>query len=349
MPEFKIGTSTIGPGQPCFIIAEAGVNHNGSLETALKLVETAARAGANAVKFQTFHSERVVVRTAPKAAYQKAATGAMESQYEMIQRLELSDEAYIKISACAKANHIEFLSTPFDFESADFLEKIGVPAFKLPSGEVTNLPFLEHVGRKGRPIILSTGMSSLGEVEDALAALSASGNRAVALLQCVSNYPAAPDDSNLRCMQTLEQAFNVPVGYSDHTLGNEVAFAAVALGACIIEKHFTLDRSLPGPDQQASATPDELRMLIEGIRKVEAALGDGRKTRRPSEEDTAAVARRSIVLNRDLPAGTLLSRDVLAILRPGTGLPPRLLPLVLGRKLRVDVKAGALLELGMLV
>jgi len=241
------------------------------------------------------------------------------------------------------------MSTPFDEESADFLADLGVAVFKIPSGEITNLPFLRHVACRGKPMIVSTGMSYLGEVETAVRTIEEAGNYDFVLLHCVSNYPADPADVNLRAMQTMATAFGVPVGYSDHTLGIEVAIAAVALGACVIEKHFTLDRSLPGPDHRASLEPDELAVLVRGIRTVEAALGQGRKEPAASEANTAAVARRSLVAARDIPAGTVLTEEMLAIKRPGTGLPPAMLGHTLGRRTRVNMPAGTIIDLGMLL
>jgi N,N'-diacetyllegionaminate synthase len=242
---------------------------------------------------------------------------------------------------------ILFLSTPFDRESVDFLAPL-VPLYKVGSGEITNLPFLEHVAKQGVPVILSTGMASLGEVEQAVGVFLAAENSNLALLHCVSNYPANPADCNLRAMRTLEVAFGLPVGFSDHTLGLEVALGAVALGASIIEKHFTLDRTLPGPDHQSSSEPAELKALVRGIRTMESALGDGRKSRAANEEDTAQVARKSIVATGNIPAGQTLQRDMLALRRPGTGLPSTMLPYVLGRTARQSLPAGTLITFDML-
>lgn len=335
----------VGAGQPCFVIAEAGVNHNGSLDLARRLVDVAAQSGADAIKFQTFRAERLVSPAAPKADYQLQTTDAEESQFAMLHRLELSAEAHHELMAYARAQNILFISTPFDEESADLLEDLGVGAFKIPSGEITNLPFLEHVARKGRPMIVSTGMATLGEVETAVDAIERAGNDAIVLLHCVSNYPAAPEDVNLRAMHTMQVAFGLPVGYSDHTTGAEVALAAVALGACALEKHFTLDRSLPGPDHRASLEPDELRALLHGVRRVEAALGSGRKQPAASEQNTAAVARKSLVAARALSAGERLGAADIAIRRPGSGLPPAMLPYITGRTLRVALAAGELISL----
>lgn len=348
MKIIRIGEHTIGAGHPCLIVAEAGVNHNGDPESARRLVDGAFEAGADAVKFQTFKTERLVSPEAPKAAYQVRTTGAEESQFEMLKRLELPPEAHRSLLAQCRRQGIAFLSTPFDEESADFLDSLGVPAFKIGSGEVTNLPLLRHVARKGKPIILSTGMSWLGEVEAAVRAIREAGGPGLALLHCVSNYPADPRDANLRAMRTMAEAFDVPVGYSDHTLGADVALAAVALGACVIEKHFTLDRNLPGPDHRASLEPAELAALVKGIRTVELALGTGRKEPAASEADVAGAARKSLVMARDAAAGTVLTEDLVSIQRPGTGLPPAVLPYVIGRRLRRDVAAGAVITLAML-
>jgi N-acetylneuraminate synthase len=344
---FPIGARTIGSGPPCFVIAEAGVNHNGDLALARRLVEEAAAAGADAVKFQTFTAERLVTRTAPKALYQHAGTEAGESQYDMLRRLELSEAAHRELMDLASSLGLEFLSTPFDEASADLLEQLGVLAYKVPSGELTNLQFLQHIACKGLPMIVSTGMASLGEVETALDAIEQAAEPAVALLHCVSNYPAAAQDCNLHAMATLRTAFGVPVGFSDHTLGAEVGLAAVALGATVLEKHLTLDKSLPGPDQAASATPGELAALIRGIRTVESALGTGRKLPTPSESDTRAVARKSLVAACDLAAGAVLDAAMLAAKRPGTGLPPAFARHLLGRKVRQATAAGTVLTLEM--
>ena len=338
----------MGHSRPCFIIAEAGVNHDGSVETARRLVDVAVKAGVDAVKFQTFKAERLATRDAPKAGYQMQATDINESQFEMLRRLELSREAHLELFDYSRRIGVLFLSTPFDEESADLLEEIGVPAFKIPSGELTNLPFLIHVARKGRPMIVSTGMSSLDEVKAAVQAVEQAGNTNVVLLHCISAYPANPADVNLRAMHTMASAFNVPVGYSDHTLGIEVALAAVALGACVIEKHFTLDRSLPGPDHRASLEPHELSALVRGIRIVEKALGHARKEPSASETNTAAVARKSLVAKRDIRTGSRLTDEMITLRRPGTGLPPAMRTRIVGRKATQDIPAGTVLTLEMI-
>ena len=348
MEPIQIAGRKVGPGQPCFIIAEAGVNHNGDIEMAKRLVEAAARARADAVKFQTFRAERLVALGAPKADYQVSTCGDSESQLEMLRRVELSSEAHRDLQAYCHKQNLLFLSTPFDEASADLLEALDLPAFKIPSGEITNLPFLAYVAEKQRPMIVSTGMSSLEEVREAVDVIRRSGNENFVLLHCVSAYPAPPADVNLRVMRTMAEIFGVPVGYSDHTQGTEIALAAVALGACVIEKHFTLDRNLPGPDHRASIEPDELAALVRGIRLVEAALGHGRKERGACEANTAAVVRKSIVAACDITAGTLLTTDLIAVKRPGTGLPPSMLKHLIGRRVTRDIPMDTLLTLDML-
>jgi N,N'-diacetyllegionaminate synthase len=343
-----IGERMVGPGAPCLVIAEAGVNHNGSLDMALRLVDAAAEAGADVVKFQTFKSEQVVSPVAPKANYQLETTGSSESQLEMVKKLELPPAAFADIQQHCHRRGIVFLSSPFDRDSVDLLQSLGVVAFKIGSGELTNLPFLSYVAAKGKPLILSTGMSNLDEVAIAVDAVKAAGNRDLVVLHCVSNYPAAPSSVNLRAMKTLEEKFAVPVGYSDHTEGIVIPLAAVSLGASVIEKHFTLDRSLPGPDHRASLEPRELAEMVRGIRAVEAALGDGVKKPMDEELSTAAVARRSLVAACDLHAGTVLTENMIAIRRPGTGLSPAFLPQLIGRRLQHDLTAGNLFTLEML-
>src|SRR5215510_5561939 len=342
--EITFGKRVVGTGQPAFVIAEAGVNHNGNLDLAFQLVDAAIAAGADAVKFQTFIASELLTAEAAKAEYQKTTTGERESQLEMIKRLELSFGDFRKLKIYCDDQGITFLSTPFDFKSVDFLEGLGVVAFKISSGDLTNDPLLRYVAPKGRPVILSTAMSDMDEVREALAVLHGAD---VILLQCVTNYPAAAEDINLRAMLSMQSAFDVNVGYSDHTLGIEVPLAAVALGACVIEKHFTLDKNFAGPDHRASLEPHEFKAMVEGIRKVEAALGNGQKIPAASELSNAAVARRSIVAARDISAGTTMTPAEIAFKRPGTGLPPRMADQVLGKTARIDVKAGTLLELEM--
>lgn len=343
----EIAGRKIGAANPCLIIAEAGVNHNGDINLAREMVRVAAHAGADAVKFQTFKAEKLTTAQAPKASYQALTTGLSESQFEMLQKLELgADDFRILVEECRESG-ILFMSTPFDEESADFLDSLGMNAFKIGSGEVTNLPLLTHIALKGKPLILSTGMSYLNEVDVAVRRIRLAGNDHLALLHCTSNYPTDPAQVNLRAMYTLAQAFQVPVGFSDHTMGIEIALAAVAMGACIVEKHFTLDKSLPGPDQKISLEPSELEAFVTGIRKVESALGHGRKEPVESEADTAKVARRSIVARQDIPAGTPLTENDVVMMRPGTGLPSALLPYILNRVARRNIPAGTLISFEM--
>lgn len=345
---FVIGDRVVGEGAPVFIVAEAGVNHNGDPALARRLVDAAVEAGADAVKFQTFRTEALVSRSAPKAAYQRETTGAGESQGDLLARLELTPDQQAELEEYCAKRGILFFSSPFDEGSADALEALGVRLFKLPSGEITNLPFLRHVAAKGRPIILSTGMSTLTEVEAAVAAVRAAGDPPLALLHCVSAYPAPASEMNLRAMDTLRARFGCPVGLSDHTLGLEVAVAAVARGAAIVEKHLTLDKRMPGPDHRASLDPGELAALVRAIRLIESALGDGEKRLMPSEADTRRVARKSLVAARPIRAGERLSADALAVKRPGTGISPADLPRVLGRTVRRALAADEVLEWTML-
>ncbi|MCB1876897.1 MAG: N-acetylneuraminate synthase [Chromatiales bacterium] len=324
----------------CLLIAEAGVNHNGDLDRALQMVDVAASAGADAIKFQSFRAESLVTQRAPKAGYQVRATGKEGGQLEMLQRLELSASDHRQLKQRCEQRGILFLSTPFDEASAGLLNELGVPAFKVSSGDLTDTPYLTRLALMGPGLILSTGMATLAEVGDAVAAVRRAGRDPLALLHCVSNYPTEPGDVNLRAMLTLAQTFGLPVGFSDHTEGIDIALAAVALGARIVEKHFTLNRSLPGPDHRASLEPDELCALVEGARRVERALGDGVKRPRASEADVAAVARRSLHWQRDLPAGSTIRADMLMSRRPADGLPPAAAEGLCGRVLRVDVKTG---------
>lgn len=335
------GGRRIGTGQPCFIIAEAGVNHDGSLDLARRLVDAAADAGADAVKFQTFRADELASPEAAQAEYQARNTGQRESQLDMLRRLELSPEAHHELRRRCLDRGLIFLSTPFEEKSADFLVSLGVPLLKIPSGEITNLPFLAHVARAGLPLIVSTGMATLAEVGEAVHVLRRDAGAGLVLLHCVSNYPARTADVNLKAMETLRSAFGLPVGYSDHTEGLEVALAAVALGACVLEKHFTLDRSLPGPDHRASLEPGELASLVRGVRAVEASLGHGRKEPAAAEAETAAVIRKSVVAARDVPRGARLAAEDLAVRRPGTGLPPSRLAGLLGRRAARDLRRGA--------
>lgn len=335
----------IGAGEPCFVIAEAGVNHNGDLDIARRLVDIAAEAGADAVKFQSFKAELVVSADAPMAEYQRETVGDAQSQIAMLRPLELSREQHLALSEHCTQRSILFLSSPFDEGSVDMLDELGMPVFKVASGEINNWPLLRRIAAKGKPIIMSTGMADMGEVAAALRVIRDSGNEEVVLLHCVSNYPADPADANLRAMGAMEAAFNVPVGYSDHTEGVSVSLAAVALGACVIEKHFTLDREMPGPDHAMSIDPTGLKQFVDGIRTVTAALGSGAKDVRPSEFIMRDIVRRSIVPTRNLEAGEVLDASLLKAVRPGTGLPPGMLDQVIGKRLKRRVSADQMLAL----
>ncbi len=316
------------------IIAEAGVNHNGDLGMARQLIDAAAEAGADLVKFQTFRADRLVTTSAEKAAYQMATTAADESQHEMIRRLELTEAMHDELIAHCRQRKVEFFSTAFDLESLDYLMGLGMSRIKVPSGEITNLPYLRKVGGFGKEVILSTGMSNLGEIEAAIDALEKAGTlrEQLVVLHCSTEYPTPLGEVNLSAMQTIRSAFGVRIGYSDHTNGIEVAVAAATLGASIIEKHFTLDRNLPGPDHQASLEPRELRAMIDSIRNVELALGDGIKRMMLCEEKNRAVARKSIVASRLISAGEIFSPDNLTTKRPGTGISPMRWDDVVGQK-----------------
>lgn len=343
MRGFPIGGRLIGPGHAAYVIAEAGVNHGGDVEKALRLVDVAADAGADAVKFQTFSAARLVSADAAKAAYQKKTGPWRESQRDMLEKLELDEMAHMKIRHKCRDREIEFLSSPFDEEAADFLEEIGIKAFKVASGEITNLPFLGYLGGKGLPLILSTGTADMAEVAAAVETLRSAGAKDIALLHCVSAYPAEPADCNLSAMKTLADTFQAPVGWSDHTLGWEVTVAAAAMGANVIEKHLTFDADALGPDHRVSLEPIPFAAMVAAVRAVESAIGDGVKTPRDCEKDVAMAARKSLVAARDLRAGENLAREDIAARRPGDGLSPATLDQWVGRKLNRDVGEGALL------
>ena len=335
-----LGSRTIGVG-PVLTIAEVGVNHNGSVEHAHRLVDAVADAGADVVKFQTFDPHALAAAEAPTAEYQRTSAGASEGQRAMLERLALPPEAWASLKAHATDRGLTFLSTPFDDGSAALLDALDVPAFKLGSGELTNLPFLERCARFGRPLLVSTGMADMVEVAAAVDAIAGAGNPPLALLHCVSSYPATPNDANLRAIGTMRRAFGVPVGWSDHTEGLELPMAAVVAGATIVEKHVTLDRDLPGPDHRASLEPGQLTAMIEGIRTIEAALGSGVKEPVAAERPIAAVARRSLHWRRGLAAGSVVTEDDLIALRPGTGISPARQRAIVGSVTRRPVDAGA--------
>ncbi len=313
-----------------YIIAEAGVNHNGKLDLALKLCDAAKEAGVNAVKFQTWKTENIVTAQARQAVYQTENTGIEESQYDMLKKLELSYDHFRYIQEYCKKIGIDFLSTPDEEESLAFLVTLGLPFIKVGSGEVTNIPYLRKIGSQGKPVILSTGMSNLAQVATAYDTLLNSGANGVSLLHCTTNYPCPMDEVNLRAMITLRDAFKCHVGYSDHTMGTEVPVAAVALGAEIIEKHFTLDRTMEGPDHKASLEPAELKLMVQQIRNIENALGDGIKRPNKSEAENAKVVQKSILAKRSIKMGEVLTEENLIVKRAGAGIPANLWDSVVG-------------------
>ena len=329
------------------IVAEAGVNHNGDIDMAKKLIDVAAEAGADLVKFQTFSADRLVTESSSKADYQKLATDNVESQHTMLRNLELTEATHHELIAHCALRGIGFFSTGFDIESINMLVSLGQVLFKIPSGEITNLPYLRHIGKLGKEVILSTGMSNMDEIESAINALEKSGTPRVSLtvLHCTTSYPAPLSDVNLQAMQSIRTKFGVNVGYSDHTLGIEISLAAVALGATVIEKHFTLDRTLPGPDHKASLEPEELKSMVAGIRNIEEALGDGLKRLMPSEISNLGVIRQSIVASRKIRKNELFSADNLATKRAGSGISPMRWDEVLGKKAVRDFHENELIEL----
>lgn len=327
-----------------YIIAEAGVNHNGSFELACKLVDAAKTAGVDCIKFQTFKAKNLVSHSAQKAEYQKDTTGE-GSQIDMLKKLELSYDEFLKLKAYCDEKGICFLSTPFDFESIEFLNSIDMPFWKIPSGEITNYPYLVNLARTGKPIVMSTGMCEMKEIETAIKVLTKNGTKEIKLLHCNTEYPTPFEDVNLKAMETMRDAFGFEVGYSDHTKGIEAPIAAAALGATVIEKHFTLDRNMQGPDHKASLEPDELSAMVKAIRHIEAALGNGDKRPSPSERKNLAVARKSIVAKRKIQAGELFTEENITVKRPGTGINPMRWNEVIGTKALRDFEEDERIEL----
>ena len=329
------------------IIAEAGVNHNGDIVLARQLIDAAAQAGADLVKFQTFNADRQVTRTAKKADYQTQTTGSNESQHEMLRLLELTEEMHHQLISHCAARSIGFFSTGFDIESVDLLLSLGQEHFKIPSGEITNLPYLSRIGQLSKNVILSTGMATLGDIEAAIDVLEHAGTARsqITVLHCTTEYPTPMNEVNLRAIQSIHSAFGVAVGYSDHTQGIEVAIAAVAMGATMIEKHFTLDRSFPGPDHKASLEPKELKAMVTAIRNIEVALGDGIKRLTPSEVRNKPVVRKSLVASQAIKAGEAFSAQNITTKRPGTGISPMRWDEVIGRTASRDFVADELIEL----
>lgn len=356
-----IGEKIIGEGKPVFIVAEAGVNHNGKFSLAKRLIDAAAEAGADAVKFQTFSSDELVIKNAAKARYQKVNEERMgESQYEMLKRLMLPREHHRKLKRYAEKKGLIFLSTPFSFSDAEFLRELGVKAIKVGSSDANNFPFLRRIASWGLPILLSTGMADIKEIKEAVKTIQnpsplrgtpfrkgrIRNGTPLILLHCTTNYPTPFAEANLRAIQTLKKEFGLPVGFSDHTMGSEAAVAAVALGACVIEKHFTLDRNLPGPDHKMSLEPEELKRFVQSIRNAEQALGSGEKIPCASEKEIAKVARKSIVTRKPVKKGDIFTEENLGIKRPGTGLPPKDFNKVIGARATKSLSDDTLLTRG---
>lgn len=346
MNDIRISNKIVGVGEPVFIVAEGGVNHNGQLELAQQLIEVAAEAGADAVKFQTFDPSTLVTKSALKAKYQDAAIGQTESQYDMLERLMLKREYHPELKNYAESKGLIFLSTPFSRDDADYLIDLGVPALKVGSTDTNNLPYLSYIAQKRLPIILSTGMSSLVEVKESVDTIKAAGNEQIIVLQCTTNYPTPYSEANLKAMLTLRDELGLLTGFSDHTLGIEVAIAAAALGAAVIEKHYTLDRNLPGPDHKASLEPAELKDLIAGVRHVEQALGTGVKSPLAVELEIAKIVRKSLVAKRFIPVAKKITDEDITFKRPGTGLAPKYYSQVVGQIAKKDIAADALIQEG---
>ena len=331
-----------------FIIAEAGVNHNGDINLAKKLIDLAVEAKVDAVKFQTFIAENVISKYAEKADYQKQATGGNESQLDMVKKLQLSFDDFIELKEYCRLNHIQFLSTPFDLQSVDFLKTLSIGLWKIPSGEITNKPYLQKIGSYNEEVIFSTGMANMHEIESALNILINSGTSKenITILHCNTEYPTPIQDVNLLAMLAIKNELGVNVGYSDHTLGIEVSIAAVALGARVIEKHFTLDKNMTGPDHEASLDPLELKELVNAIRNIEIALGTGIKAPSLSEKKNTHIARKSIHLSKDIKKGTTLTFDYISIKRPGNGISPMDINTILGKRVNKDLKEDTMLSMG---
>jgi N,N'-diacetyllegionaminate synthase len=344
--KINIGNQSIGQGCPCFIIAEAGVNHNGELHLAKKLVDAAAAAGANAVKFQTFKAEGVVTDDVGIAEYATRNLGKRLNQREMIKRYELSYDDFRTLKKYCDQKKILFLSTPHSFDAIEFLNSL-VPAYKFGSGDLTNIPALQYAARKRKPMILGTGMATLAEVREAARAIKSTGNNQIIALHCTTNYPCLPEEVNLRAMQTMQNTLPCLVGYSDHTLGTTVPIMAATLGAVVIEKHFTIDTSLPGPDHKASLEPAELTQMVSAIRSVDTILGSYAKKPTASEKKVMKLVRKSIVAAHDIKKGTTLKRSMLAVKRPGIGMPPAQLETLIGRTTKKPIAKDELLRLTM--
>ena len=346
--KLKIGNKMIGGDEPVFIIAEAGVNHNGDMDIARRLVLEAKKCGADCVKFQTFKAERVVTKDAPKANYQMNTTDPGESQLEMLKSCELKPEFHRELMELCDREDIIFLSTPYNIEDVDFLDELGIQAFKLASIHAAEPYFARYVAEKGKPVILSSGMATLGEVDEAVRSIRETGNEDFVILQCTTNYPSRLEDANLRAMQTMRNAFGVIVGYSDHTQDDTACISAVALGARVIEKHFSLDKSMPGPDQSSSADPYEFAHLVRKIRNVEKALGSARKEPHEIEKENAVGMRRSIVARCDISKGSVITEKMLTFKRPSAGMSPKYMDYIVGKKAAENIHMDEFIALKMI-
>lgn len=344
MEGFKIGSKIISVNSPVYIIAEIGVNHNGSVELAKKLIFAAKECGANAVKFQTYSTEKLVIPNAPKVQYQRSTTSPGESHFDMLKKLELSREDHHALFEYCRKLDIEFISTPYDIFSAKFLLELGVKCFKTASIDIVDLPLHEFLAKYRLPVIIATGMASLGEIEAVMGIYETSGHKNVVLLHCVSNYPCSDMSLNLRVIKTLRAAFNVSVGFSDHSIDFLASSIAVTLGAIVIEKHFTLDKSFLGPDHKASSTPDEFKKLVESIRRTEIILGTSTKKCQSEERNMARISRKSIVLNKNIAKGDTFTFDHLTLKRPGIGLYSKEIMNIVGKKARYDLRENHLLN-----
>jgi len=346
--QIQIADRVVGINRPAFIIAEAGVNHNGDLATAKKLILAAKQAGADCVKFQTFKAEQVVTTHAPKASYQLNTTDPRESQLAMLKKLELKADDYQELISLCKEQELVFLSTPYHTDDVDFLETLDVPAFKIASGQAVEPHFLETVAKKGKPIILSTGMCTSSEVDEAVRVIRSTGNSQIVVMQCTTNYPSAAHDCNLRAMVTMQHALDVSVGYSDHTQSLTAAIVAISLGACVIERHFTLDKRLPGPDHSSSSEPHEFETLVSQVREAESILGSAIKDPAAVEKKNAIGMRRSLVAKKNMSAGTVFSWNNLTLKRPGTGISGKFSDLVIGKKARREIHENTVISLDMI-
>lgn len=350
MRKIRIGNKWIGPGEPCFIIAEVGSNHDRKLKQAKKLIDIASNAGADAVKFQTFKAERLYSRKTPTLSYLKKdkLLKKGESVWDLIKKIEMPHKWHKPLADYCEKKGIIFLSTPFDLEAVNELEKVAMPAYKIASFEITHLPLLEYVAKKGKPVILSTGMADLADIELAIDTIYRQDNKDVILLHCAVGYPCKYEDLNLRAIETMQKAFQLPVGFSDHTLGITSDIAAIVLGACVIEKHFTLNRKLPGPDHRFALEPNELRTMVKAIRDTEKALGLPVKRCTKSEKELHNLARRSLVAACNIPKGKKISKDMIAVKRPGYGIHPKMMDVIIGRTAKVNIEEDDILTWQML-